>query len=882
MKQLKIFLYITLALFIKINACKNLDLNSPQNLKAGDPLMTILIYGSGTIEDIETCIKSSLQQTYQNFEILVAVQNQTISERIQNNVAQPQVQIKYHYIEDVNDFSIVIQNSIDKINGEFIVLSHALTTNHPERLQIVSNVAKSLKMQAMMSELLIYDNQKKWYYDVKSELIKRDYKRNLDNLLFSQSPHFEFTLIIAKSFFLENIKICQNVNRFEMINSIIQNDQVTQVNSDLVKISFKNYWLKNTYDFAVRNLENQQKFQHYNSYLLSKNVNNLTSIEYSEFLNCSFDYLSCDRKYQVIIQYLLIEKLLNYQSSKKESYKTLTDSIVEIQQFIRRQDKVTEFPSKYPLVSIILGSYNRDYLLLDAIKSCFIQTYINWELIIVDDGSNNPLTHAILVMLGKIPKLIVNFLHTNLHTSFTANYAIDQAKGQFLTLLDDDDIYLPEKLEKQLNYMWNEQELDFIAAPRLNVEASGMTTYGDARQYINIWDTKILLALQCNIAHSAIFVRMNDKMKRLYYYEHISGQDYKQWIKLVFELEHENIKFGWFPDQVFAVREHGERMSYTRLSLHHHIYFWTLRKQVDIFNSLSPQLLENIDLQCLIQALTDIALKNLPIKSCQAFDINKIAQQIINHQKTKTYQTAKDISDLEVTFQSYIERYNYAEKNKKVIIQPQDHSNIFVCIFSLQNTKLVQEQINALKDYAYQFIVIDIDGQFDYEFQRTQKEQLPKLGKIYRNNWKYQIVNMELNLYKMIEGKVRQKLDQLRVHDQDYVLLLGPGEFVDPMKLKLFQNNRMDLGIFGLTQQSSAQLITSSKIARYQILKEIGYKKLKNYQIDQDIFKKVQEHSMQDMKYTIQFPFGFQNIQTFKNGGFYTTDLEETGYMSEL
>jgi glycosyltransferase involved in cell wall biosynthesis len=97
------------------------------------------------------------------------------------------------------------------------------------------------------------------------------------------------------------------------------------------------------------------------------------------------------------------------------------------------------------LFSIIIPSYNRANLISRAIQSVIYQTYGNWELIIVDDGSTDNTEEA--VRNFKEPR-IKYFKKYHEERSIARNYGIEKANGTYLSFLDDDDYYLPEFLEE--------------------------------------------------------------------------------------------------------------------------------------------------------------------------------------------------------------------------------------------------------------------------------------------------------------------------------------------------------------------------------------------------------------------------------------------------
>ena len=104
------------------------------------------------------------------------------------------------------------------------------------------------------------------------------------------------------------------------------------------------------------------------------------------------------------------------------------------------------------LVSIIMPSYNTAQYIEKTIKSVLDQTYTNWELIIVDDCSTDNTDEVVKNYLtDKRIKYLKN--EQNSGAAVSRNRALREAKGQWIAFLDSDDLWMPEKLEKQICYM---------------------------------------------------------------------------------------------------------------------------------------------------------------------------------------------------------------------------------------------------------------------------------------------------------------------------------------------------------------------------------------------------------------------------------------------
>lgn len=108
-----------------------------------------------------------------------------------------------------------------------------------------------------------------------------------------------------------------------------------------------------------------------------------------------------------------------------------------------------------PLVSIIMPSYNSAKTILESINSVIEQTYTNWELLITDDGSVDntvELLHELELSDSRI-NVVVN--KCNKGAGFSRNQSIKRSRGKYISFLDADDIWSPNKLSAQVDYMEN-------------------------------------------------------------------------------------------------------------------------------------------------------------------------------------------------------------------------------------------------------------------------------------------------------------------------------------------------------------------------------------------------------------------------------------------
>ncbi len=102
-------------------------------------------------------------------------------------------------------------------------------------------------------------------------------------------------------------------------------------------------------------------------------------------------------------------------------------------------------------VSVIIPTYNRGWIIKESIDSVFSQTFNAYELIVVDDGSDDN-TSEILDSYGNKLRII---RQANQGVSAARNRGIIASSGEFIALLDSDDLWLPEKLDRQMSFFRN-------------------------------------------------------------------------------------------------------------------------------------------------------------------------------------------------------------------------------------------------------------------------------------------------------------------------------------------------------------------------------------------------------------------------------------------
>ena len=107
-----------------------------------------------------------------------------------------------------------------------------------------------------------------------------------------------------------------------------------------------------------------------------------------------------------------------------------------------------------PKVSVIIPTYNRAHLVGNAIQSVLDQTFPDFEIIVIDDGSIDNTREVV----SKYGEEVIYIYQDNKERSVARNNGMKHAKGQYITFLDSDDLYLPDKLQVQVELMERNHE----------------------------------------------------------------------------------------------------------------------------------------------------------------------------------------------------------------------------------------------------------------------------------------------------------------------------------------------------------------------------------------------------------------------------------------
>jgi glycosyltransferase involved in cell wall biosynthesis len=120
-----------------------------------------------------------------------------------------------------------------------------------------------------------------------------------------------------------------------------------------------------------------------------------------------------------------------------------------------------------------MAAYNEEHNIARALDSICAQTFVDWELIVIDDGSTDATAEVVQRYADKDSRISLVVNETNLQLSASLNKAIGLVRADLIARADADDINLPERLEKQHRYLQTHQETDVLGTGAYLLDATG-------------------------------------------------------------------------------------------------------------------------------------------------------------------------------------------------------------------------------------------------------------------------------------------------------------------------------------------------------------------------------------------------------------------------
>jgi teichuronic acid biosynthesis glycosyltransferase TuaG len=271
-------------------------------------------------------------------------------------------------------------------------------------------------------------------------------------------------------------------------------------------------------------------------------------------------------------------------------------------------------------VSVIIPTYQSAHYIRDAIDSALSQTYKNTEIIVVDDGSTDDTEDILKTYEGKI-KVIKQ---KNSGPSKARNAGILSSSGEYIALLDSDDIWLPNKLEKQMIVFREDPSIGLVYSDSYifsDVETWNKTLFQLGKPYEGSIHRQLFI--KNFIPDLTVMIRRSFLLKAgLFNPAIVFGEDYALWLKVSKET-----RVGFVNEPLAKYRVHSSQLS---------------SKEEQMVTSLilikETELAENSDLKSLTKSELDHAYYNLYIRYAKILFLNndiEKAQKVLNIYKSE-------------------------------------------------------------------------------------------------------------------------------------------------------------------------------------------------------------------------------------------------------
>lgn len=207
-----------------------------------------------------------------------------------------------------------------------------------------------------------------------------------------------------------------------------------------------------------------------------------------------------------------------------------------------------------PLVSVVIPTFNRKEMVVRAIESVLQQSYPNFELIVIDDGSTDGTEEIVNNYFSD--KRFNYYYQQNKGQSAARNFGIDKSRGELIALLDSDNFWVTDKLEKQIEFYNNNRNYDIMFSEIFLVDKNG-----------NILNKKKSHRFSGNILNKLLysnFVTNNTVLINRKCFEEMGGfdedlryaEDYDLWLRFSTRYQ-----FIYHPIEVTYYCNEGERLS---------------------------------------------------------------------------------------------------------------------------------------------------------------------------------------------------------------------------------------------------------------------------------------------------------------------------------
>lgn len=217
-----------------------------------------------------------------------------------------------------------------------------------------------------------------------------------------------------------------------------------------------------------------------------------------------------------------------------------------------------------PDISVIMSVYNGEAYLKEAIESVICQTFKNWELIVINDCSKDSTAEILEEFSAKDDRIKVYTNDINLKLPASLNKAISLSSGKYIARMDADDICLPERLEKQYNFMEEHQDVA-LSSIRFMTVKNGVYASGGAGGRCDNTSLRAMLLVANPILHPGVIAKAEVLKELLYDTTLTCTEDLELWTRMAMN----NHKIEILPECLLVYRLHDKQITSTTLERQH-------------------------------------------------------------------------------------------------------------------------------------------------------------------------------------------------------------------------------------------------------------------------------------------------------------------------
>lgn len=188
---------------------------------------------------------------------------------------------------------------------------------------------------------------------------------------------------------------------------------------------------------------------------------------------------------------------------------------------------------KTPLVSVIMPVHNAEKYVGEAIESILNQTFRDFEFLIFDDGSKDNSANIIKEYATKDTRIVFYNYKENTGYLKHLNEGIDKAKGKYIARMDADDISLPERFDKQVKFMEQNEDVGVCGTWFTTFEHYIENTMTIMKQPEHDSDLKIAIFYSCPFGHPTVMAKTTLLKQNKYDANFYPAEDYELWSRLI-------------------------------------------------------------------------------------------------------------------------------------------------------------------------------------------------------------------------------------------------------------------------------------------------------------------------------------------------------------